>query len=290
MNLLYCGDIVGRAGRNAVARYVPGLRDRLRLDLVIANGENSAAGFGITAKICRELREAGVDVITTGNHAFDQREIMTHMEVDDRLLRPLNYPPGTPGRGATMVRTADGRDVLVLQVMLRLFMEALDDPVRAAEEGLARHRLGESVDAVIVDVHGEATSEKMAMGHILDGRASLVVGSHSHIPTADAQLLPGGTAYQTDAGMCGDYDSVIGMKKDEAVARFVTRLRRERLSPALGDGTLCGVFVETDDVTGLARRVAPVRLGGRLAATEPVIAGPVADPGAPPAGDAPMQP
>lgn len=269
MKLLYCGDIVGRAGRRAVAKHLPGLRADFGIDLVVANGENAAAGFGITPKVAAELHDAGVDILTTGNHAFDQREIMPYMDKDTRILRPANYPPGTPGRGATQVTTATGRDVLVIQVMLRLFMEALDDPFRAVEDALADHEMGRSVDAVIVDVHGEATSEKMAMGQMLDGRVSLVVGSHSHIPTADAQIFSGGTGYQTDAGMCGDYDSVIGMEKDEAIARFVTRMRRERLSPAMGEGTLCAVYCETDDATGLATRIAPVRLGGRLAPALP---------------------
>lgn len=265
MNLLFCGDIVGRPGRRAIERHLPGLRERLAVDMVVANGENAAAGFGITPKICGQLHDAGVDVITTGNHAFDQREIIPYMETDGRILRPANYPPGTPGKGTTMVRTVNDREVLVVQVMLRLFMEALDDPFRVIEEAIADHRLGETVDAIIVDAHGEATSEKSALGHLLDGRVSMVVGSHSHIPTADARILPGGTAYQTDAGMCGDYDSVIGMEKEEALARFVTRMRKERLSPAKGDGTLCGLFAETDDATGRAKRATPVRLGGVLA-------------------------
>ncbi len=269
MKILYCGDIVGRAGREAVKRHLPALRKELGLDVVVGNGENSAAGFGITAKIAAELHDAGVDIITTGNHAFDQREIMSYMDTDRRILRPANYPPGTPGRGAALVTTKGGAEVLVVQVMTRLFMEALDDPFRAVEDALAAQELGRTVDVVIVDVHGEATSEKMAMGHMLDGRASLVVGSHSHIPTADAQIFSGGTAYQTDAGMCGDYDSVIGMQKDEAIARFVTRLRRERLEPAEGEGTFCAVYCETDDATGLALRVCPVRQGGRLRPERP---------------------
>lgn len=269
MKLLYCGDIVGRPGRHAVAKHLPGLRERLGLDCVVANGENAAAGFGITAKIAGELHDCGIDVITTGNHAFDQKEIIPYMEQDGRLLRPANYPPGTPGKGTALVRTASGRDVLVIQVMLRLFMDPLDDPFRIVEDALADHELGKTVDAVVVDAHGEASSEKMAMGHMLDGRVSMVVGSHSHIPTADAQVLPGGTAYQTDAGMSGDYDSVIGMDKEEAIARFVTKMRRERLQPTSGEGTFCAVYVETDDATGLARRVVPVRLGGRLAPSEP---------------------
>ncbi|MDX1484055.1 MAG: TIGR00282 family metallophosphoesterase [Alphaproteobacteria bacterium] len=270
MNLLFLGDIVGRPGRRAVEAHLPALRDRLGLDLVVANGENAAAGFGITPKICGQLHDAGVDIITTGNHAFDQREIMPHMEDDRRILRPANYPPGTPGRGATVVATADGKEVLVIQVMLRLFMEALDDPFRSVEDAIAEHRLGESIDAIIVDVHGEATSEKSAMGLMLDGRVTMAVGSHSHVPTADGRILPGGTAYQTDAGMCGDYNSVIGMEKAEAIARFVTRMRRERLSPASGEGTLCGVFVESDEKSGLARSIEPVRIGGALRNAGPV--------------------
>jgi len=268
MNLLFCGDIVGRPGRQAIAFHLPRLREILALDLVVANGENSAAGFGITTKICGQLHDSGVDVITTGNHVFDQREIIPHLDNDTRILRPANYPPGTPGKGATVVRTADGKEVLVIQVMLRLFMEALDDPFRGVEEAIAEHRLSESVDAIIVDVHGEATSEKTAMGHLLDGRVSIVVGSHSHIPTADGRILANGTAYQTDAGMCGDYDSVIGMEKEEAIARFVTRMRKERLTPAMGEGTLCAVFVETNDATGLAQRIIPIRIGGALEETD----------------------
>ena len=257
---------MGRAGRDAVTRHIPALRQSLGLDFVVANGENSAHGFGITPGICAEFFAAGVDVVTLGNHAWDQREIIPFIESEPRLLRPLNYPPGTPGRGAGLFPTARGnRKVLVAQVMGRLFMDALDDPYRGLEAELSRHRLGGGADAVIVDVHAEANSEKMSIGHLVDGRASLVVGSHTHIPTADAQIFPGGTAYLTDAGMCGDYDSVIGMKKEVAAQRFVKKVPGERLSPAEGEGTLCGVFVETDDATGLAKRIAPIRQGGRLA-------------------------
>jgi metallophosphoesterase (TIGR00282 family) len=268
MRLLYCGDVVGRAGRDAVLEHVPALRRRLSLDFVVVEGENAAHGFGITAKICDEFFAAGVDAITLGNHAWDQREILQHIIGEPRLLRPHNAPESTPGTGARIFTLADGRRVLLVNVMLRLFMDAYDDPFRAARLEIERAPLGE-VQAAIVDVHGEATSEKMALGHHLDGRVSLVVGSHSHVPTGDAQILPGGTAYQSDAGMCGDYDSVIGMRKEPAVARFTTKLPGERLQPADGPGTLCGVFVETDDATGLASRIAPVRLGGRLIETVP---------------------
>lgn len=269
MRLLYCGDVLGRSGREAVQEHVPALREKLKLDFVVINGENAAHGFGITGKLCAEFFESGVDVITLGNHAWDQKEIISFIDGEPRLLRPRNYPAGTPGRGANVYSAANGKKLMVVQVMGRLFMDPLDDPFPSVEAELSRYPLGASVQAIIVDVHAEASSEKMAMGHFADGRASLVVGSHSHIPTADAQILPKGTAYQTDAGMCGDYDSVIGMKKEPAILKFTRKLPGEKLSPAEGPGTLCGVFVETDDRTGLAKRVEPVRVGGRLAQTIP---------------------
>ncbi|WP_086465720.1 TIGR00282 family metallophosphoesterase [Oceanibaculum nanhaiense] len=271
MRLLFLGDVVGRPGRDAIAAHLPGLRRDLKLDFVVINGENAAGGFGITQKICEEFYALGADVVTTGNHAWDQRETLSYINTDPRLLRPVNYPPGAPGKGGHVYATQSGRKVLVVNVMGRLFMDPLDDPFQAVSRELARNVLGGGVQAVIVDMHAEATSEKMAMGHFCDGRASLVVGTHSHVPTADAQVLPGGTAYQTDAGMCGDYDSVIGMRKDIAVARFVRKLPGERLEPGSGEGTLCGVFVETDDRSGLAKSVQPVRMGGRLAPALPAL-------------------
>ncbi len=269
MRLLFCGDIVGRPGRDAVLARLPGLREQLKLDFVIANGENAAAGFGITEKICRQLFEAGVDVISGGNHSWDQREVMGYISNERRLLRPLNYPAGTPGRGAGVFETKRGKKVLVINVMGQLFMEDLDDPFAALTAQLAQYRLGATVDAVVVDFHAEATSEKMAAGHFLDGKVSLFVGTHTHVPTADAMILPGGTAYQSDAGMCGDYDSVIGMDKAVPVERFVKKVRGDRLSVAGGEGTLCGVFVETKEPTGLAERIVPLRLGPRLAESLP---------------------
>lgn len=272
MRLLFLGDIVGRTGRDAVLRHLPALRRDLDPDLVVINGENAAGGFGITDKIAREFFEAGVGCITTGNHVWDQRELIGTIDREPRLLRPLNYPEGTPGRGASLLQTRQGRKVLVINVMARLFMDALDDPFAAVERALRQYRMGGGVDAILVDFHGEATSEKMAMGHFLDGRVSLVVGTHSHIPTADAQILPGGSAYLTDAGMCGDYDSVIGMKKEVSIARFVRRLPTEKMVPAENEATVCGVFVETDDRTGLARRIEMLRVGGRLQAHMPILA------------------
>ena len=267
MKIIYFGDIVGRSGRTAVLNSLDEIRQRHAPDLLIVNGENAAHGFGITEKICNEFFAAGIDVIVTGNHAWDQREIVGFIEREPRLLRPNNYPKLTPGSGSVIAQTKDGKRVLVIQVMGRLFMEPLDDPFASVESALGNHRLGASVDAIVVDIHAEATSEKTAMGVHLDGRVSMVVGSHSHIPTADARVLPGGTAYQTDAGMCGDYNSVIGMKKEAAVARFIRKMPGEKLEPAEGEATVCAVLVETDDATGLAKSCQPLRIGGGLIAT-----------------------
>lgn len=263
MRVLFLGDIVGRAGRDMVLEKLPELRRKLALDFVVVNGENAAGGFGITGKICASFYEVGVDVITTGNHAWDQPETTAYIGGDPRLLRPLNYPAGTPGRGANLYQTTKGKKVLVINVMGRIFMDPLDDPFAAVNQTLARHPLGGAADFILVDVHGEATSEKMAMGHFCDGRASLVVGTHSHVPTADAQIFDGGTAYQTDAGMCGDYNSVIGMEKDEPIRRFTRKISGGRFSPAMGEATMCGVVVETGG-DGKAVAIAPLRLGGRL--------------------------
>ncbi|PKP77119.1 MAG: metallophosphoesterase [Alphaproteobacteria bacterium HGW-Alphaproteobacteria-3] len=270
MRLLFMGDIVGRSGRDALIAELPGLRRELGLDFVVVNGENAAGGFGITGAICDEIFDAGADVITLGNHSWDQREALVHIEREPRLVRPANYPPGTPGRGAALVESTSGARVLVVNALGRVFMEALDCPFEAIDRQISACPLGEGADAIIVDMHAEATSEKMAMAHYCDGRASLVVGTHSHVPTADAQILQGGTAYQTDAGMCGDYNSVIGMEKDEPLNRFLTRIPSGRFQPALGPATLCGVFVETES-SGLARRVEPVRIGGRLAQVLPEV-------------------
>lgn len=270
MKLLFLGDIVGRAGREAVTAEVPRLRDQLGLDFVVANGENAAHGFGISPKICEELFDAGVDVITGGNHSWDRSEILAFIDAEPRLLRPANYPAGTPGRGVGVFESRAGQRVLVVNVMCRLFMETLDNPFDALERALPGGTPAESgFDCVLVDMHGEATSEKYGIGHFCDGRASLVVGTHTHVPTADAHVLEHGTGYQTDAGMCGDYDSVIGMLKENSLDRFLNRLPKPRMQPAEGDATLCGTVVETDPQTGLARRVQPVRIGGRLAAAWP---------------------
>lgn len=264
MRLLFLGDVVGRPGRNAVCERLPALRRDWALDCVVINGENAAGGFGLTEAICDDLLAAGADAVTLGNHSFDQREALVFIERQHRLVRPANYPPGTPGRGAALVETEGGARVLVVNLMGRLYMDALDDPFAAAEKALGACPLGEAADAVIVDMHAEATSEKQAMGLFLDGRASLVVGTHTHVPTADARILPAGTAYLTDAGMCGDYDSVLGMAKDEPVRRFLQKTPGTRLEAASGPGTLSGVAVETDPRTGLAKAIWPVRIGPNL--------------------------
>ncbi|PCI34334.1 MAG: metallophosphoesterase [Alphaproteobacteria bacterium] len=271
MKLLYLGDIVGRSGRKLALEKIPELRKSLKLDFVVINGENAASGFGITGKMCDEFFAAGVDVISTGNHIWDQKETKTHIAGEPRLIRPINFPTGTPGRGSVMVQDVRGRNLLVINVMGQVFMNALDDPFAAVDAELKKYPLGSVAKFILVDIHAEATSEKMGMGHFCDGRASLVVGTHSHIPTADAQIFDGGTAYQTDAGMCGDYNSVIGMDKAEPLQRFTRKMSSGRFSPAVGEATLCGVYVETDDKTGLAKRIEPLRLGARLHEHMPVV-------------------
>lgn len=269
MRLLIIGDVVGSSGRAVLNANLPELRRKLKTDFVIVNGENAAHGFGITGNICDTFYQAGADCITTGNHVFDQRDVIGHMERDDKILRPINYPPDTPGKGFGIFKTESGKRILVANVMCRLFMELLDDPFRALDELLQRYKIGRDVDAVVFDVHGEATSEKQAIAHYVDGRASVVVGTHTHVPTADTWVLPGGTAYQTDLGMTGDYDSVIGMKKDLSVKRFLSKGERIRLEPASDDGAMCGCFVVLDDKTGLAKRIEPVRVGAKIPAYVP---------------------
>ena len=271
MRLLFVGDVMGRAGRNAIAEHLPRLKRELKPDFVAVNGENAAHGAGITEKICQDLIDCGADVVTGGNHSWDQKEALSYIEREPRLLRPANFPAGTPGRGVGVFEGRRGAKVLVMNLMGRLFMDPLDDPFALADRELAKHRLGQTVHAAIVDFHAEATSEKMAMGHYLDGRVSMCVGTHTHVPTSDVMILDGGTAYQSDAGMTGDYNSVIGMVKEAPIARFTRKLPTERLGPATGEATLCGLYMETDGRTGLATRVEPVRVGGRLAEQFPTV-------------------
>jgi 2',3'-cyclic-nucleotide 2'-phosphodiesterase len=269
MRILFVGDIVGRSGRTVVNERLPGLVADWKLDLVVINGENAAGGFGITEAIYHELLDAGADAITLGNHAWDQREALVFIERAPRLVRPINYPAGTPGRGAAMVEAKNGAHVLIINAMGRIFMDPLDDPFAAIERELSACALKSGADAIIIDMHCEATSEKQSMGYFADGRASLVVGTHTHVQTCDYRILQGGTAFISDVGMTGDYDSVIGMGKEEPLNRFLRRIPSSRFEPTNGPGTLCAIAVETDDATGLARRVASVRLGGILEEAKP---------------------
>jgi hypothetical protein len=269
MRLLFVGNVVGRSGRAIVTERLPGLVRDWKLDCVVLNGENAAGGFGITEAIYNEMIDAGVDAVTLGNHAWDQREALVFIERAPRLVRPINYPRGTPGRGSALIEAKNGARVLVINAMGRIFMDPLDDPFGMVDHELEACGLKSGADAIVLDLHAEATSEKQAMGHFCDGRASLVVGTHTHAPTADHQILPGGTAFQSDVGMTGDYASVIGMSKHEPLQRFLRRIPAAKFEPALGPATLCGLAVEIDDKTGLAQRVGAVRVGGRLEQARP---------------------
>lgn len=263
MRILFLGDVVGRSGRDAVAKHLPTLKEQLKADVTIVNGENSAHGIGITKDICAELYANGADVITTGNHAWAQREIIPYFDRDPKLLRPINYPKGTMGNGVYIHQTADGQKIAVINAMGRIFMDPIENPFTVMDDVLQSLRLGVQVHAIFVDFHGEATSEKMAMAHHLDGRVTAVIGTHTHLPTADCQILDGGTAFQSDAGMCGDYNSVIGVKKAVPVHNFLKQTPTERMTPADGEATVCGTYIETN-AKGLAVRVEPVRVGPRL--------------------------
>ena len=266
MKLLYLGDVMGRAGRRAIAERLPALKERLKVDFAVVNGENATSGAGITPDHAKGLLDAGADVVTLGDHAFDRREMMSGITAEPRILRPINFSKAAPGVGARVYDAPAGRKVLVAQVLGQVFMKRpYDDPFSALDATLKTHPLGGRIHAALIDIHCEATSEKMAVGHYCDGRASLVVGSHTHVPTADAMILPKGTGYLTDAGMCGDYNSVIGMDKEEPLRRFITGMSASRFQPAAGEATLSGVLVETDNATGLATTITPVRDGGRLA-------------------------
>jgi 2',3'-cyclic-nucleotide 2'-phosphodiesterase len=269
MRLLFVGDVVGRSGRAIVVERLPRLIADWKLDFVVVNGENAAGGFGITEPIYQDLIDAGADAITLGNHAWDQREALVFIERAPRLIRPANYPPGTPGRGTTVITAKNGARVLIVNAMGRVFMDPLDDPFATVDRELHACPLGSGADAAVIDMHAEATSEKQAMGFFADGRATLVVGTHTHVPTADHRILPGGTAFVSDVGMTGDYDSIIGMAKDEPLGRFVRRIPSGKFEPAMGPATLCAIAVETDDSSGLATRVAAVRCGGRLEEARP---------------------
>lgn len=270
MKILFLGDVMGRAGRKAISDLLPDLRQRWSLDFIVVNGENATNGMGLSADHARLILDAGADVVTLGDHAFDQKDMLTYIEKEPRILRPLNFSKNAPGAGARVFEATRGRKVLVTQVLGQVFMKRpFDDPFSALDAVLRQYPVGGQVQASLVDIHCEATSEKMATGHFCDGRASIVVGTHTHVPTADAMILPSGTAFQSDAGMCGDYNSVIGMEKTEPLRRFITGMPKERFTPAAAEATLSGLYVETDDMTGKATRVEMVRQGGRLAPAGP---------------------
>ena len=261
MKIIYCGDVVGRAGREAVLNALPQIKETYKPDALLVNIENAAHGFGATPGICREFLEAGVDGLITGNHVWNQKELVPFLNDCKQIIRPLNFPALNPGRGAMELTLATGQKLLVLQVQGRLFMEAIDCPIQSIDRVLSQYNLGKNIDAIFVDIHAEATSEKLALGFYLDGQVSAVAGTHTHIPTADARILPHGTAYITDVGMCGDYNSVLGFDKEEPINRLAGRyFGGGRLIPANGKGTLYGIFVETDDNTGLAKHIEQIKI------------------------------
>ena len=264
MKLLFLGDVYGEPGRDVIARYLPDLKKSQSIDFVVINGENTTHGSGITPEHANAFFYLGVDCITTGNHAWGKREIIPFMEKDKRVLRPANFPKGTPGTGAQEYVMADGRKILVVNIMGRLFMDPLDCPFQVMDTILKPYNLGKNVHAIFVDIHTETTSEKTAMGNYLDGRISGIVGTHTHVPTADHRILPHGTAYQTDGGMCGNFDSIIGTNKEHAIQRFTKKLVLERKHPAQGEATMCGCIISIDDHTGLANGIKPIRMGGVL--------------------------
>lgn len=252
MRILFVGDVVGVPGRRVFKAALPRLRDELQPDLVVVNGENVAGGSGLTPPTVDELFRGGADVITSGNHAWDRKEIVPLLERNERILRPANYPDPAPGGGVCLAQARDGSTVAVINLMGRVFLPALDDPFRTADAIL--REIGDRARVVLVDFHAEATSEKVAFGWYLDGRVTAVVGTHTHVPTADARVLPGGTAYVTDVGMTGPYDSVIGVDKQQVIERFLTQ-RPIRFSPATGDARLAAVLIEASPVTGRAESI-----------------------------------
>lgn len=269
MKILLCGDVVGRTGRDLVLTHVPMLRNKYVIDLVVVNVDNAAHGFGITEEMMTSLLDTGVDVLTGGNHLFDQKTASSLLAKENRLLRPANMPESTAGRGFTEVTTSAGKVALVVHLLGQKNMPMIgDSPFIYMQKLLTRYQLGVNVNAIIVDFHAEVTSEKNALGQFLDGKVSVVVGTHTHIPTADERVLEAGTAFQTDLGMCGDYNSIIGMQKQTIIDKFVKGFCNTRFTPAQGEGTLSALLVETNDSTGLATSARPIRIGGRLHSTE----------------------
>jgi len=257
MNVLFIGDIVGKAGRRALRHILPALAQRLRTDLVIANVENAAGGVGITESVGREILSVGVDVMTSGNHIWDKKEVLSYIPKEDRLLRPANYPEGAPGSGCLTININRQLKVSVLNLSGRVFMPSIDCPFRTADRLLPS--LKEDSGIVIVDFHAEATSEKLAMGWFLDGRVSAVIGTHTHVQTADERILPGGTAYITDVGMTGPVNSIIGVKKESVISKFLSQIPT-KFEPATGETVLCAVVLDIDNETGLANSIQRIQI------------------------------
>jgi len=268
MNFFFLGDIVGRSGCSSVKQNLPNIIKQRKIDFVIVNGENAAdQGVGITEEITNELYLSGVDVITTGNHVWDQKETADHIEKETKLLRPENLIKPSPGKGFRVYESKNGYKIGVLNLMGNIFMKKCEDVFESANNFLKKNFLKKDYDFLVVDFHGEITSEKMAIGHFFDGKATLVVGTHTHVPTNDARILYNGTAYQTDAGMCGDYNSVIGMDKENSLNRFMKRDSKKHF-PAEGEASLCGVIVEAIPDTGLAKKIEHFIYGGELINTQ----------------------
>ena len=265
MNILILGDIIGPSGREAIIKKLPQLIKQKKIDFVIVNGENAAdAGVGITKKNAEEFFNAGTDVITTGNHVWDQKETMQFILYEKRLLRPQNLIKGSPGEGFGIFTSKNNKKVAVINLMGNIFMKKCDDVFESAKEFIEKIKLKRDADFIVVDIHGEITSEKMAMGYLFDGKATMVVGTHTHVPTSDHRVMEKGTAYQTDIGMCGDYNSVIGMNRDNSLKKFLKDPSAIKHHPALGEATISGLMVIADNKTGLANKVEPIVLGGSL--------------------------
>ena len=262
MKVIFIGDIVGKEARENFIKKISDIKKKYEPDVLIVNAENAAAGYGLTKKIAIQLIDAGVDAITLGNHAWDQKEMLSYIEECPYIVRALNYPSGVPGRGYCEIQLPNDKKIIIVQIMLRLFMGlSLDDPFSVTKKFLQKEKLGSTCNAIIIDMHGEATSEKNAYGHYFDGKVSAILGTHTHIPTADAKILDGGTAYQTDVGMTGDYNSVIGMDKENPIHGFVKGYRSEgRFFPASGRVSVSGAFIETDDSTGLSLKIVPFQM------------------------------
>jgi len=263
MKIVFIGDIVGRSGREALSKYVPIIKKDFNPDVIIVNAENASAGYGLTEKIANEILDMGINVITLGNHSWDQKEMLSTIENNHNILRPLNYSKNVPGRGKIVFEINNGKKILVIQVMLRLFMNiALDDPFSIINKALEEESLNKTVDAIFVDMHGEASSEKNSFGHFLDGRVTAVLGTHTHIPSADGRILENKTAYQTDVGMTGDYNSVIGFQKEGPIHTFTHGYRNNgRFKVSENTGILCGTYIESNDLTGLADKIIMLHYG-----------------------------